>query len=142
MARCSAIFGSARMAIPLLSIPGLQDITAWVDFTLLAEACASAGFELAGLHHVRPTSSPASGSTRRCTRHRRQRCGQFARLANQARQLMLPGEMGERFKAMAWLRGMDLARCPASRCRICASRFERRRALLAKDWPPGWPLAG
>jgi len=33
---------------------------------------------------------------------------QFARLANQARQLMLPGEMGERFKAMAWLRGMEL----------------------------------
>jgi SAM-dependent MidA family methyltransferase len=32
----------------------------------------------------------------------------FARLANQARQLMLPGEMGERFKAMAWLRGLDL----------------------------------
>jgi len=31
----------------------------------------------------------------------------FARLANQARQLMLPGEMGERFKAMAWLRGLD-----------------------------------
>ena len=33
---------------------------------------------------------------------------QFARLANQARRLMLPGEMGERFKAMAWLRGVDL----------------------------------
>jgi len=32
---------------------------------------------------------------------------QFARLANQARQLMLPGEMGERFKAMAWTRGLD-----------------------------------
>jgi SAM-dependent MidA family methyltransferase len=32
----------------------------------------------------------------------------FARLANQARRLMLPGEMGERFKAMAWLRGLDL----------------------------------
>jgi SAM-dependent MidA family methyltransferase len=32
----------------------------------------------------------------------------FARLANQARQLLMPGEMGERFKAMAWLRGLDL----------------------------------
>jgi len=30
-----------------------------------------------------------------------------ARLANQARRLMLPGEMGERFKAMAWQRGID-----------------------------------
>ncbi len=33
---------------------------------------------------------------------------EFARLANQARQLMMPGEMGERFKAMAWLRGLNL----------------------------------
>jgi SAM-dependent MidA family methyltransferase len=33
---------------------------------------------------------------------------QFARLANQARQLMMPGEMGERFKAMAWLRGLEM----------------------------------
>jgi SAM-dependent MidA family methyltransferase len=32
----------------------------------------------------------------------------FARLANQARRLMLPGEMGERFKAMVWLRGLDM----------------------------------
>ena len=32
----------------------------------------------------------------------------FARLANQARQLMMPGEMGERFKAMACLRAMDM----------------------------------
>jgi SAM-dependent MidA family methyltransferase len=32
----------------------------------------------------------------------------YARLANQARRLMLPGEMGERFKAMAWSREMGL----------------------------------
>jgi SAM-dependent MidA family methyltransferase len=32
---------------------------------------------------------------------------QFARLASQARQLMLPGEMGERFKVMAWTRGVE-----------------------------------
>jgi len=29
-------------------------------------------------------------------------------LAHRARQLLMPGEMGERFKAMAWLRGLDL----------------------------------
>ncbi len=33
----------------------------------------------------------------------------FARLANQARQLLLPGEMGERFKAMACLKNLDIA---------------------------------
>jgi SAM-dependent MidA family methyltransferase len=31
----------------------------------------------------------------------------FARLAQQARRLLLPGEMGERFKAMAWTRGVE-----------------------------------
>jgi SAM-dependent MidA family methyltransferase len=91
---------------PLL-YPGLQDITAWVDYTLLAEASRPGGFAVAGfttqshflaglgvdleMHHI------AGGDA-----------NQFARLATQARRLMLPGEMGESFKAMAWLRGIDL----------------------------------
>jgi SAM-dependent MidA family methyltransferase len=87
--------------------PGLQDITAWVDYTLLAEASRAAGFTLSGFttqsfflaglgvdHEMR---AAAAGDDAR-----------FARLANEARQLMLPGEMGERFKAMAWLRGLEL----------------------------------
>jgi SAM-dependent MidA family methyltransferase len=91
---------------PLL-YPGLQDITAWVDYTLLAEASRAAGFTLsgfttqgyflAGLGVDHEMQIMAAGDDT-----------QFARLANQARQLMLPGEMGERFKAMAWLRGLDL----------------------------------
>jgi SAM-dependent MidA family methyltransferase len=91
---------------PLLN-PGLQDITAWVDFTLLAEASGAAGFTLsgfttqsyflAGLGIDQEMQIMAAGDDT-----------QFARLANQARQLMLPGEMGERFKAMAWLRNLDL----------------------------------
>ncbi len=87
--------------------PGLQDITAWVDYTLLAEASRAAGFTvsgfttqsyfLAGLSIDQEMHNMAGGDANR-----------FARLANQARQLMLPGEMGERFKAMAWLRGLNL----------------------------------
>jgi SAM-dependent MidA family methyltransferase len=86
---------------------GLQDITAWVDFTRVAEASREAGFELAGFttqaHFLaglkidQEMQLAAGGDANR-----------FARLANQARQLMMPGEMGERFKAMAWLRGLDL----------------------------------
>jgi SAM-dependent MidA family methyltransferase len=78
-----------------------------VDFTLLAEASRAAGFALsgfttqgyflAGLGIDGEMQAMAGGDD-----------NQFARLANQARQLMLPGEMGERFKAMAWLRGVDL----------------------------------
>jgi SAM-dependent MidA family methyltransferase len=87
--------------------PGLQDITAWVDYTLLAEASRAAGFTLAGfttqsfflagLGVDHEMQIMAAGDD-----------AQFARLANQARQLMLPGEMGERFKAMVWLRGLEL----------------------------------
>jgi SAM-dependent MidA family methyltransferase len=86
------------------SRPGLQDISAWVDFTALAEAsracgCELAGFTtqaffLAGLGIEEEMRIAAQGNEHA-----------FARLANQARQLMLPGEMGERFKVMGWTRG-------------------------------------
>jgi len=86
---------------------GLQDITAWVDFTHLAEASRDAGFELAGF-----TTQAHFLAGLGIDREMRLAAGDdqnsFARLASQARQLMLPGEMGERFKAMAWLRGVDV----------------------------------
>jgi SAM-dependent MidA family methyltransferase len=85
--------------------PGLQDITAWVDFTALAEACMAAECELAGF-----TTQAYFLAGLGIDREMRAMAGEddnhFARLANQARQLMLPGEMGERFKTMAWTRGM------------------------------------
>jgi SAM-dependent MidA family methyltransferase len=87
--------------------PGLQDITAWVDYTSLAEASRAAGFSLAGF----ATQSFFLAGLKVDQEMQYMAAGdanQFARLANQARQLMLPGEMGERFKAMAWLRGLDL----------------------------------
>jgi SAM-dependent MidA family methyltransferase len=90
---------------PLL-YPGLQDITAWVDYTLLAEASRSAGFTLSGF----TTQSYFLAALRVDQEMQIMAAGddtQFARLANQARQLMLPGEMGERFKTMAWLRGVE-----------------------------------
>jgi SAM-dependent MidA family methyltransferase len=88
-------------------LPGLQDITAWVDFTALAEASRAGGFTLEGF----TTQSHFLAGLR--VDHEMQAiagddANQYARLANQARRLMLPGEMGERFKAMAWLRGLEL----------------------------------
>jgi SAM-dependent MidA family methyltransferase len=86
---------------------GLQDISAWVDFTRVAEASRDAGFELAGFT---PQAHFLAGL--KIDEEMRFAAGAdenlFARLANQARQLMMPGEMGERFKAMAWLRGLDM----------------------------------
>jgi SAM-dependent MidA family methyltransferase len=84
--------------------PGLQDITAWVDFTALAAAARDAGFDvagfttqtyfLAGLGIDEEMRELAGGDSARA-----------ARLAHEARTLMMPGEMGECFKAMAWVRG-------------------------------------
>jgi len=90
--------------------PGLTDITAWVDFTALAEACTGAGCELAGF-----TTQAHFLAGLRVDRAMQALAGgdehQFARLAAEARRLILPGEMGERFKAMAWSRGIDAPLC-------------------------------
>jgi SAM-dependent MidA family methyltransferase len=82
---------------------GLQDITAWVDFTRVAEAAESADLEVlgfatqaafligAGMEALLTTEMElARGDARR-----------QARLAGEARRLMLPGEMGEIFKVIA-----------------------------------------
>jgi SAM-dependent MidA family methyltransferase len=85
--------------------PGLQDISAWVDFTALAEACERADCELAGfttqaffLAGLGIDAEIRAAGANETT---------FARLANEAKRLMLPGEMGESFKAMAWVRGLE-----------------------------------
>jgi len=86
---------------------GLQDISAWVDFTRVAEASRDEGYELAGF-----TTQAHFLAGLKIDQEMRLAAGSdenhFARLANQARQLLMPGEMGERFKAMAWLRGLDM----------------------------------
>jgi SAM-dependent MidA family methyltransferase len=90
-----------------LCLPGLQDITAHVDFTRVAEAAESMGLRVDGfttqahflldtgiesLLAAAMTGTPASD----------------LRLAAQVKTLLLPGEMGERFKAMLLTRGLDV----------------------------------
>lgn len=91
-------------ADPLILV-GLQDITASVDFTALADAAAAAGLTPAGyasqawfllgcgLPELLAGADPGSA--------------RYMDLARQAKLLTLPGEMGERFKVMALSRGMD-----------------------------------
>jgi SAM-dependent MidA family methyltransferase len=90
----------------VLLYPGIADISAWVDFTAVAEASRTSRFELAGFttqaHFLAGTGIDAE-----MQRLAANDAARFARLASEARQLMLPGEMGERFKAMAWLRAID-----------------------------------
>jgi SAM-dependent MidA family methyltransferase len=86
---------------------GLQDITAWVDFTRVAEGCSAANLEVAGFT-TQAHFLAASGIDREMQLAAGGDEALFARLANQARRLMMPGEMGESFKAMACLRGIEL----------------------------------
>ncbi len=83
--------------------PGLQDITAWVDFTAVAEAGTSAGLVLEGFT---PQSAFLSGTGLPGMVAGEEDAGRRARLANEARQLVLPGEMGERFRVMGLSRGL------------------------------------
>ena len=81
---------------------GVQDITAWVDFTRVAEAASSGGLEVSGfatqaafllaLGLERAVAAAPDAATR-------------TRLAGEARRLVMPEEMGEAFKVMALTRG-------------------------------------
>ena len=87
-------------------LPGLQDMTANVDFTAVATAAVDSGFSLAGyttqahflldsgLDDMMMASDPSDIQA-------------HLRLAQGVKKLTLPSEMGERFKVMALARGVS-----------------------------------
>lgn len=84
---------------------GIQDITAWVDFTRVAESAVDLGLEIMGF--ATQAHFLVSGGIESLLQHApadtsRQRLG----LAAEVRKLLLPGEMGERFKVIGLSRGM------------------------------------
>jgi SAM-dependent MidA family methyltransferase len=93
-------------ADPLLW-PGLQDITAHVNFTAIAAAAVAADLEVAGyttqayflldcgLEEFLLQSGPTDTMD-------------YMQAAQQAKTLVLPGEMGERFKCIGLTRGIDI----------------------------------
>jgi len=83
--------------------PGLQDITAWVDFSALAHAAAAAGFAVTG-YTTQANFLLASGIDERVTAFP-ERPQEQVEMARGLRQLLLPGEMGESVKVMALSRG-------------------------------------
>jgi SAM-dependent MidA family methyltransferase len=83
--------------------PGLQDVTAWVDFSLLAEAAEQAGLEVAG-YTTQANFLLAAGIDERVAAAAADPRAQIAMAAG-LRQLLLPGEMGEAVKVMALTSG-------------------------------------
>jgi SAM-dependent MidA family methyltransferase len=77
--------------------PGLQDITAWVDFTRVAEAATACGLEVAAYC---TQTAMLLGAGIDAELQAAASDVQRARLASEARQLLMPGEMGESFKCM------------------------------------------
>jgi len=87
---------------PYINI-GVQDITAWVDFTQVAEAALDAGLEVAGF--TTQAAFLLATGIEQLVAAASDAVLPHARLAGEARRLLLPGEMGEAFKAMALTRG-------------------------------------
>jgi SAM-dependent MidA family methyltransferase len=89
--------------------PGLQDLTASVDFTALAEAGVSAGFKLAGycsqssflLHNgLAGYIAGVEGNPDEVSRYRENQ---------HIKKLVMPGGMGERFQFMGFARDIDFS---------------------------------
>jgi len=83
--------------------PGLQDITAWVDFSWLAEAALAAGFAVTG-YTTQANFLLASAIDQRAAAAAVDAQTQVV-VAAALRQLLLPGEMGEAVKVIALGRG-------------------------------------
>jgi SAM-dependent MidA family methyltransferase len=84
--------------------PGLEDLTAWVDFTRVAEGADAAGLEVLGFTTqtalllglgIEADVAAAPDERTRVAR------------AGEARRLLMPDEMGENFKAIALGRGWE-----------------------------------
>jgi SAM-dependent MidA family methyltransferase len=85
---------------------GLQDITAWVDFTAVAEAAQGAGCEVAG-YTTQAHFLIGCGLGDFVANVEGLELVQRLNLSRQAMVLTLPGEMGERFKVIALSKNYD-----------------------------------
>ena len=85
--------------------PGLQDMTAHVDFTTVAEAALAANLAVSG-YTTQAFFLLDSGLDDFLQQAGAPDSMPYMQLAQQAKTLILPGEMGERFKCIALSRGM------------------------------------
>jgi SAM-dependent MidA family methyltransferase len=90
------------------AFPGLQDLTASVDFTALAEAGTGAGFDFAG-YCSQASFLVGNGLMQRLAEAEERAKDETAklRLRQEAKQLTMPEAMGERFQAMGFSRDVE-----------------------------------
>ena len=88
--------------------PGLQDITAFVDFSAVAHAAVEAGFDVSG-YTTQAMFLLASGLPELHEAALTDDAKRQLQLAQQIKTLTLPSEMGERFKVMALDKNHDVA---------------------------------
>jgi SAM-dependent MidA family methyltransferase len=96
-----------RMHEEPLLWPGLQDITASVDFTALAEAGVAAGFDFAGYCSQASflLGNGMAGALERI--ERMHDATEQQRRRNEVKKLTLPSEMGERFQVMGFEKDVE-----------------------------------
>ena len=90
-----------------LSLTGLQDITAHVDFTAVAEAATQAGMSVLG-YTTQAQFLVGAGITEMLAETPADDVRAYAPLAAAAQKLLSPAEMGERFKVIAFSRDVDV----------------------------------
>jgi len=87
-----------------LLLPGIQDITAWVDFTAIAAAAMTAGADIVG--YVNQAQFLMNGGLQDELKNMMQYPAERQiELSGQVKLLTLPAEMGENFKCLGISRG-------------------------------------
>ncbi len=86
--------------------PGIQDITAHVDFTAVARAAQAAGMTVAG-YTSQANFLLASGLEAQLAKQDPEDTAQWMETVQAVKILTLPSGMGERFRVMALTRGID-----------------------------------
>jgi len=87
-----------------LILPGIQDITAWVDYTAIAAAAAKVGAGIAG-YASQAQFLIGAGLDVELQNMTRSSPERQMELSGQVKLLTLPGEMGEHFKCLGVSRG-------------------------------------
>lgn len=96
-----------RQVADVLARPGLQDLTAWVDFTTVAEAAADCALDVAGFATQAHFLLAAGLEAELDAAQQGLDTAARAALSQALATLLLPGEMGERCKVMLLTRDME-----------------------------------